>query len=51
VYLYVDQTRWSHDNDIEDDWNRDREISRMEDVWDLPSAGPEPPPGDPDPGD
>jgi hypothetical protein len=48
VYMYVHQTRWNRDNDDELAWHREREISRMEQMWDPPADEPELPPGHPD---
>ena len=39
VYMYVHQTRWNRDNDDELAWHREREISRMEQMWDPPGEG------------
>ena len=33
VYMYLHQTRWNEDNDNELAWHRDREIARMEEMW------------------
>jgi hypothetical protein len=44
VYMYIHQTRWNRDNDEELAWQREREISRMEQMWDgqpqLPARHP-----------
>ncbi|MEA2155392.1 MAG: hypothetical protein QOE11_1532 [Solirubrobacteraceae bacterium] len=48
VYMYVHQTRWNRDNDDELAWHREREIARMEQMWDPPVEEPELPPGHPD---
>ena len=48
VYLYLHQTRWNRDNDDELAWHRQREIARMEQMFDPPVAEPELPPGHPD---
>ncbi|MEA2151257.1 MAG: hypothetical protein QOD69_3087 [Solirubrobacteraceae bacterium] len=50
VYMYVHQTRWNRDNDTELAWRRDREIARIEQMWDPPVGEPDPrlPPGHPD---
>jgi hypothetical protein len=48
VYMYVHQTRWNRDNDDELAWHREREIARIEEMWeggspDAPrSAGADP---------
>jgi len=34
VYMYVHQTRWNRDNDDELAWHREREIARIEEMWD-----------------
>jgi hypothetical protein len=34
VYMYVHQTRWKRDDDAELQWKREREISRIEQMWD-----------------
>lgn len=33
VYMYVHQTRWNRDNDDELAWHREREIARIEEMW------------------
>jgi hypothetical protein len=33
VYMYVHQTRWNRDTDAAFAWRRDREISRIERMW------------------
>jgi hypothetical protein len=48
VYMHIHQTRWNRDNDDELAWHRQREIARMEQMFDPPDAGPELPPGHPD---
>jgi hypothetical protein len=50
VYMYVHQTRWRRDDDTELAWRRDREIARIDEMWDPPVAEAEPrlPPGHPD---
>jgi hypothetical protein len=45
VYMYIHQTRWRRDDDAELEWHREREISRMQQMWDK---GPELPPEHPD---
>jgi hypothetical protein len=40
VYMYLHQTRWNEDNDAELEWHREREISKMEEMWEQ---GDEPP--------
>ncbi len=49
VYMYIHQTRWTRDNDDELAWHREREIARIEQMWDPPEeiADPELPPGHP----
>ncbi len=45
VYMYIHQTRWNRDNDAELEWQREREISRIEQMWEgepqLPEAHPD----------
>jgi hypothetical protein len=45
VYMYIHQTRWHRDNDAELEWHREREISRIEQMWqgepDLPAQHPD----------
>lgn len=45
VYLWIHQTRWNRDNDAELAWHREREISRMEQMWEgeprLPGQHPD----------
>ncbi len=49
VYMYIHQTRWNRDSDIELEWLREREMTSMEQMFDPPSAEePELPPGHPD---
>jgi hypothetical protein len=48
VYMYVHQTRRRRDDDAELTWRRDREIARIEQMWDPPVAEPELAPGHPD---
>jgi hypothetical protein len=47
VYMYIHQTRWNRDNDEELAWHREREISRMEQMWEgepqLPAEHPDNP--------
>jgi hypothetical protein len=33
VYMYVHQTRWNIDNDNELAWHREREMAKMEEMW------------------
>jgi hypothetical protein len=33
VYMYLHQTRWNEDNDDELAWHREREIAKMEEMW------------------
>ena len=33
VYMYLHQTRWNIDNDNELAWHREREIAKMEEMW------------------
>jgi hypothetical protein len=33
VYMYIHQTRWNRDSDAELQWKREREISRIEHMW------------------
>jgi len=42
VYMYLHQTRWNNDNDDELAWHREREIAKMEEMWD---SGEPPDPG------
>jgi hypothetical protein len=35
VYMYIHQTRWNRDNDAELAWLREREISRIEQMWEA----------------
>jgi hypothetical protein len=37
VYMYVHQTRWNRDNDAELTWQYEREINRIEQMWDPPA--------------
>jgi hypothetical protein len=37
VYMYVHQTRWNRDNDAELTWHYEREINRIEQMWDPPA--------------
>jgi hypothetical protein len=40
VYMYIHQTRWNRDNDEELAWHREREIARIEEMWERgPGAG------------
>ena len=45
VYMYIHQTRWNRDNDTELEWHREREISKIEQMWE---GDPELPPEHPD---
>jgi hypothetical protein len=36
VYMYLHQTRWNRDNDDELEWHREREIARIEEMWEKP---------------
>ena len=40
--MYLHQTRWNIDNDNELAWHREREIAKMEEIWEAEDA--------PDPG-
>ncbi len=42
VYMYLHQTRWNIDNDDELAWHREREIAKMEEMWDPGGEEPEP---------
>ena len=46
VYMYVHQTRWNRDNDDELAWHREREIAKIEEMWEQGDA-PEPDAGEP----
>jgi hypothetical protein len=35
VYMYLHQTRWNRDNDDELAWHREREIAKMEEMWET----------------
>jgi len=54
VYMWIHQTRSRHDDDLELEWHRAREISRIERMWEgepkLPERHPDSPdePDDPD---
>lgn len=39
--MYAHQTRSTRDNDDELAWHREREISRIEQMWDPPADEPE----------
>jgi hypothetical protein len=39
VYMFLHQTRWNEDNDAELAWHREREIARIEEMWDTRSPG------------
>jgi hypothetical protein len=45
VYMYIHQTRWNRDTDNELRWRREREISRIEQMWEgepeLPERHPD----------
>lgn len=45
VYLHIHQTRWRRDDDTELRWHREREIARIEEMWE---GKPVIPPGHPD---
>ena len=49
VYMYIHQTRWRRDDDAELEWHREREISRIEQMWEgdpqLPPQHPDNPSG------
>jgi len=45
VYMYIHQTRTKRDDDAELEWSREREISRIEQMWD---GKPQLPEGHPD---
>lgn len=38
VYMYLHQTRWNIDNDNELAWHRQREIAKMEEMWEAGAA-------------
>jgi hypothetical protein len=38
VYMYIHQTRWNRDNDAELEWHREREINKIEQMWDPPDG-------------
>jgi len=46
VYMYLHQTRWNQDNDDELAWHREREIARMQEMWES-EAPPDPEVGQP----
>jgi hypothetical protein len=50
VYMYIHQTRSKRDDETELEWQRQREISKIEEMWEgepqLPDAHPDKPPGD-----
>jgi hypothetical protein len=48
VYMYIHQTGMRRDDDAELAWHREREIAKIEQMWDPPEAAPELPPGHPD---
>jgi hypothetical protein len=35
--MYVHQTRWNRDNDDELTWHYEREINKIEQMWDPPA--------------
>jgi hypothetical protein len=37
VYMHVHQTRWNRDNDAELAWLREREVNKIEQMWDPPT--------------
>jgi hypothetical protein len=45
VYMFIHQTRWNRDNDAELEWHREREIIKIEQMWegepDLPAEHPD----------
>ena len=44
VYMYIHQVGWRRDDDLELEWHREREISRIEEMWDgRPQLPPEHP--------
>lgn len=49
VYMYIHQTRWNRDNDAELEWHRQREISRIEEMWDPPESARHPRRAEPSP--
>ena len=51
VYLYLHQAGRHRDGDAELAWHREREISRLEEMWDPPAARPELPPDHPHAGE
>jgi hypothetical protein len=36
--MFVHQTRWNHDNDAELEWHYEREINKIEQMWDRPEG-------------
>jgi hypothetical protein len=48
VYLYLHQSGWHRDTDRALEWQRQKEISRMEEMFDPPAGRPAPPPDHPD---
>jgi hypothetical protein len=48
VYMYIHQTGMRRDDDAELAWHREREIARIEQMWNPPAGGPELPPDHPD---
>ncbi len=46
VYMYIHQVGWRRDDDAELAWHREREISKIEQMWE--GSDPELPPGHPD---
>ena len=41
VYMYVHQTRWNRDNDAELAWHREREIAKIEEMWEADDPDPD----------
>jgi hypothetical protein len=41
VYMYIHQTRWNRDNDTELEWHREREIIKIEQMWEGEAQLPE----------
>jgi hypothetical protein len=39
VYMYLHQTRWARDDDAELEWHYEREINKIEQMWDPPNGG------------
>jgi hypothetical protein len=38
VYTYIHRTRWNRDNEAELEWQREREINKLEQMWDPPDG-------------